>query len=152
MRIHLMRACKPSLLCFNHAERGARRDPNAHPPRRQRWYFRIEYKSTAIGLKDGKITLSNGKGNEPLVLEWPWGLPKTVVIRWTGTQYEAVATYQVEVPTKPSGSKIAGIDLGEIHIAVSHDGTETHLLNGRLLRSKRQYQNKLKEHLFKEDR
>lgn len=124
-------------------------DPNAHPPRRRRWYFRIEYKSTAIRLIDGKLTLSNGKGNEPLVLEWPWERPKTVVIRWTGTQYEAVATYQVEVHTKPSGSKIAGIDLGEIHLAVSHDGTETHLLNGRLLRSKRQYQNKLKEHLSK---
>jgi hypothetical protein len=34
----------------------------------------------------------------------------------------------------------AGIDLGEIHPAVSHDGERTHILNGRLLRSKRQYQ------------
>src|SRR5712692_8667242 len=33
------------------------------------------------------------------------------------------------------------------HMAVSHDGTETHILNGRLLRSKRQYQNKLKAEL-----
>ena len=32
-------------------------------------------------------------------------------------------------------------------MAVSHDGTETHILNGRLLRSKRQYQNKLKAEL-----
>ena len=43
----------------------------------------------------------------------------------------------------------AGIDPGEIHPAVSHDGKHTHILNGRLLRSKRQYQNKLKEHLCK---
>jgi putative transposase len=124
-------------------------DPDAHPPRRRRYYFRIEYKSSAIRLKDGKLTLSNGKGNAPVVLDWPWELPKTVVIRWTGTQYEAVATYQMEVPAGPVGTKTAGLDLGEIHIAVSHDGTETHILNGRYLRAKRQYQNKLKQHLSK---
>ena len=124
-------------------------DPTAHPPRRRRWYFRIEYKHTALCLKDGKLTLSNGKGNAPVVLDWPWELPKTVVIRWTGTQYEAVATYQVEARAKPIGAKSAGIDLGEIHIAASHDGTHTHLVNGRYLRAKRQYQNKLKEHLSK---
>jgi putative transposase len=32
-------------------------------------------------------------------------------------------------------------------MAVSHDGEQTHILNGRLLRSKRQYQNKLKAKL-----
>ena len=32
-------------------------------------------------------------------------------------------------------------------MAVSHDGEHTHILNGRLLRSKRQYQNKLKARL-----
>jgi putative transposase len=36
-----------------------------------------------------------------------------------------------------------GIDLGEVHPAVSSDGQRAHLLNGRLLRSKRQYRNKL---------
>ncbi len=36
-----------------------------------------------------------------------------------------------------------GIDLGEVHPAVSCDGERAHLLNGRLLRSKRQYRNKL---------
>jgi putative transposase len=43
--------------------------------------------------------------------------------------------------------RVAGIDLGEVHMAVSHDGAATHILNGRLLRSKRQYQNKLKAKL-----
>jgi putative transposase len=42
---------------------------------------------------------------------------------------------------------VAAIDLGEIHLAVSHDGEKTHILNGRLLRSKRRYQNKLKAEL-----
>ena len=126
-------------------------DPNAHPPRRRRWYFRIEYKSTALRHKDGQLILSNGKGNAPLVLAWPWKLPRTVVIRWTGQEYEAIATYHVQMVVQPClplmEERVAGIDLGEVHMAVSHDGTATHILNGRLLRSKRQYQNKLKAKL-----
>src|SRR3989442_11727280 len=33
------------------------------------------------------------------------------------------------------------------HLAVAHDGEQTSILNGRLLRSKRQYQNKVKAKL-----
>ena len=125
-------------------------DPNAHPPRRRRWYFRIEYKSQAIKLENGELRLSNGRGNDPLIIPWKWEKPKTVVIHWTGTQYEAIATYKLEKPeATPIGSEVAGIDLGEVHIAVSHDGENTHILNGRLLRSKRQYRNKLIKHLNK---
>lgn len=119
-------------------------DPDAHPPRRRKWYFRIEYKRSAMKLADGKLRLSNGRGNEPLVLNWLWELPNTVVIHWTGTQYEAIATYEQDQPDAgPTGNKVAGIDLGEVHMAVSHDGEQTHILNGRHLRSIRQYRNKL---------
>lgn len=119
-------------------------DPTAKPPRKRKWYFRIEYKRTAMSLKDGILKLSNGRGNAHLVLEWSWELPQTVVIHWTGTEYEAIATYkQEEAQASPIGTKVTGIDLGEIHMAVSHDGEHTHILNGRLLRSKRQYRNKL---------
>jgi len=134
-------------------------DPNAKPPRRRKWYFKVEYKRSAMTLKDGQLRFSNGRGNDPLVLAWPWELPQTVVIRWTGQQYEAIATYQVDGPLRPAmpepdveqrrAKQVVGIDLGEVHMAVSHDGTHTHILNGRRLRAKRQYQNKLKEHLSK---
>ena len=124
-------------------------DPTARPPHKRKWYFRIEYKRSAMSLKDGVLRLSNGKGNQPLVLDWPWILPQAVVVRWTGTQYEAIATYKAEAVMQPQGDKVAGIDLGEIHMAVSHDGASTHILNGRLLRSRRQYRNKLIEHLDK---
>ena len=123
-------------------------DPNAKPPHKRKWYFRIEYKCSAMQLAEGKLRLSNGKGNEPLVLEWPWDLPQTVVIHWTGVQYEAIATYLQERPHGPfPEGEFAGIDLGEIHMAVSHDGQQTHLLNGRYLRSKVQYRNKLQAKL-----
>jgi putative transposase len=123
-------------------------DPDAKPPRKRKRYFRIEYKCSAMSLKDGLLRLSNGKGNEPLVLDWHWELPQTVVIHWTGNEYEAIATYQQERPYGPfPAGKVAGIDLGEVHMAVSHDGEHTHLLNGRYLRSKRQYRNKLQADL-----
>lgn len=131
-------------------ERKKLEDTDAHPPRRRKWYFRVEYKRSAMNLKNGQLRLSNGKVNDPLVLEWPWELPQTVVIHWTGIQYEAIATYRMEeTGARPMGGEIAGIDLGEVHIAVSHHGTSTHILNGRLLRATLQYQNKLKEHLSK---
>ena len=150
LHAHTADACVESFFASlkSWRERKKAGDPDAHPPRRRKWYFRIEYKRSAMSLKDGKLRLSNGKGNEPLVLEWPWELPKTVVIHWTGTRYEAIATYkQAEPIDRPQGERVAGVDLGEIHMAVSHDGTETHILNGRLLRSKVQYRNKLQAEL-----
>jgi putative transposase len=128
-------------------ERKKAGDPYAKPPHKRKWYFRIEYKRSAMTLSDGKLRLSNGKGNGPLVLAWPWELPTTVVIHWTGTQYEAIATYKEDLQVQPRGDKVAGIDLGEVHMAVSHDGVETSILNGRLLRSKVQYRNKLQAEL-----
>jgi putative transposase len=129
-------------------ERKKAGEPDAKPPRKRKWYFRIEYKRSAMVRKFGVLRLSNGRGNEPLVLNWPWELPVTVVIHWTGTQYEAIATYEQQRAYGPFPvGKVAGIDLGEVHMAVSHDGERTSILNGRLLRSKRQYQNKLKARL-----
>lgn len=135
-------------------------DPTAKPPHRRTWYFRVEYKRSAMRLQEGQLRLSNGRDNAPLLLEWPWDLPKTVVVRWNGTQYEALATYQLCGPDLPEDffpdtleerrrRHVAGLDLGEVQMAVSHDGERTHILNGRLLRAKKQYQNKLKEHLSK---
>jgi len=42
------------------------------------------------------------------------------------------------------GAKVVGVDLGEIHPAVAHDGERTIVMNGRYLRSVRRYQNKTK--------
>jgi putative transposase len=145
LHAHTSDACVQSFFAALKSWREHRKtDPKAKPPRKRKWYFRIEYKSTAIRRKDDVLTLSNGRGNAPLVLDWPWETPKTVVIHWTGTEYEAIATYKQEATqVQPTGNKVAGIDLGEIHMAVAHDGEQTSILNGRLLRSKRQYRNKL---------
>ena len=125
-------------------ERKKQGDPEAKPPRRRKRYFRVEYKRSAMKLSEGMLRLSNGKGNAPLLLKWEWGLPNTVVITWTGTQYEAIATYEESACYGPfPAGKTAGVDLGEVHMAVAYDGEATHILNGRLLRAKVQYRYKL---------
>jgi putative transposase len=125
-------------------------DPNARPPRRRRYYYKIQWKASAIKVVNGKLRLSNGKGNEPLVIPWAWDTPVWVEIGWDGRQYELRACYKLsdarpKEERKESG--VAGVDLGEIHLAVAHDGENTYIANGRLLRSKRRYQNKLKSTL-----
>jgi putative transposase len=149
LHAHTADACVQAFFAAMNSWRKRRKDdPGAKPPHKRKWYFRIEYKRSAMLLQDGHLRLSNGKGNAPLVLPWPWDLPQTAVIRWTGSEYEAIATY-AEAPVYgpfPPG-KVAGIDLGEVHMAAAHDGAETHILNGRLLRSKVQYRNKLQAKL-----
>jgi putative transposase len=145
LHAHTADACVQAFFAALKSWRERRKDdPDAKPPRRRKRFFRIEYKRSAMSLADGVLRLSNGKGNTPLVLPWPWELPQTVVIHWTGAEYEAIATY-AEPPLYgpfPPG-EVAGIDLGEVHLAAAHDGRDTSILNGRLLRSKVQYRNKL---------
>ena len=122
-------------------------DPDARPPRRRRRYFKVQWKSSAIRLRDGELILSNGRGNEPLRVPWRWELPRLVEMGWDGRQYELRATYVEPVQSTVLGAEVAGVDLGEVHLAVAHDGKHCIIANGRFLRSKRRYQNKLKAQL-----
>ncbi|WP_026102356.1 RNA-guided endonuclease TnpB family protein [Pleurocapsa sp. PCC 7319] len=124
-------------------------DPNSRPPRRRRWYYKLTWKSSAIKLKDGKLRLSNGKGNQPLIVNWCWDKPKQVELGWNkGNKcYELRACYSEPKVRLVKNGRVSGCDLGEIHPMVFTDGVDTDILNGRLLRSKRQYQNKLKAKL-----
>lgn len=121
-----------------------RTDPQAKPPYRRRRYFRVQWKSSAIRVRDGKLILSNGRGNAPLIIPWPWEAPVQIELGWAGTAYELRAVYARPAAEPIAEGETAGIDLGEIHLAVVHDGTQTTIYNGRELRAKRQYQNKLK--------
>ena len=88
------------------------------------------------------------------MVPWRWETPTLVELGWTGTRYELRAVYvrdQSATDAQPQGQassgKVAGVDLGEVHLAVVHDGERTTIYNGRALRAKRQYQNKLKAKL-----
>lgn len=121
-------------------------DPNSKPPRRRKWFYKLTWKSSAIKTKDGFLRLSNGKGNKPLILDWQWEKPRQIELGWNKASkcYELRACYvsdQVEIVRE---GETSGCDLGEIHPMVFSNGVDTDIFNGRLLRSKRQYQNKLK--------
>jgi len=119
-------------------------DHDAKPPHKRHHYYKVQWKNSAIRLKDGVIRLSNGKGNSPLIVAWQWELPKMVELGWNGVGYELRATYTIDATAEPLGTGTAGVDLGEIHLAVTHDGEECHIYNGRYLRSVKRYQNKKK--------
>ena len=145
-------------------------DLNSKPPRRRKWYYKLIWKSAAIKVKNGKLRLSNGKGNKPLIVHWHWDKPKQVELGWNKASkcYELRAIYSQpmaqlitegaectpqnrdsDLKSESVGGGVSGCDLGEIHPMVFSDGVDTDIINGRLLRSKRQYQNKLKAKLSK---
>ena len=119
-------------------------DPEAKPPRRRRRFFKLIWKSSAIRVRSGWLILSNGKDNVSLNIPWKWDLPKQVEIGWDGGQYELRAVYDQQIDNQIIGIETAGVDLGEIHPATTFDGREAVIYNGRLLRSKKRYQNKVK--------
>jgi hypothetical protein len=82
-------------------------DPNAQPPGRRRRYFKVIWKSSAPKVQDGKLYLSDGKGNLPVVIPWAWGTPVQVEIGWDGKQYELRACYDLSQDEPVAGSIIA---------------------------------------------
>ena len=71
LHAHTADACVQAFFASLKSWRTRRKsDPSAAPPWKRKWYFRIEYKSSALHHNDGVLTLSNGKGNAPLVLKW----------------------------------------------------------------------------------
>ena len=121
-------------------------NPDAHPPRRRRWFHAIPFKESAISLKNGILKLSTGKGNEPVTMPWKYAKPKFCEISFNGKAYVLNATYVINTQNQVTGTDTAGIDLGEIHIAVVATEKGVIIANGRVLRSKRRYQNKVKAH------
>jgi putative transposase len=127
-----------------------KKDKQARMPKHRKWYFILPYKASAIKLKDSKLILSNGKGNSPLVFDWRFPQPDFVRISFDGKNYVVNATYTIESAEPVQNGIVAGIDLGEIHIAVANIADKnckqfkTIIVNGRELRSKRRYQNKVK--------
>jgi putative transposase len=119
------------------------------PPYKQKRHFKVQWKSSAIKLRDdGVLRLSNGRGTDPVLIDWPSDKePKRVEIGWDGNQYELRCQYKVEEDEEPNGDKTAGIDIGEIHLAAVYAEDETWTVNGRELRSLRRQQNRTKARL-----
>jgi putative transposase len=119
-------------------------DSEAKYPKRRKWFYKITWKSSAIRVKNGKLILSNGKSNQPLEIEWQWDKPHRVEIGWKKSGgYQLRATYSLEPEQKVLGEKVAGLDLGDLRSATVHDGENTWIYSGRLLRSLVRYRHKI---------
>jgi putative transposase len=130
-------------------KRKSRNYEGLRPPYKQKRYFKVQWKSSAIRLRDdGVLRLSNGRGNDPVLIDWPSEKePKRVEIGWDGSQYELRCQYKVEEHEGPKGTKTAGIDIGEIHLAAVYTGDESWTVSGRELRGLRRQQNRTKARL-----
>jgi transposase, IS605 OrfB family, central region len=125
------------------------------PPYKQKQYFKIQWKSSAIKLRDdGVLRLSNGRGSDPVLIDWPSEAvasgqePKRVEIGWDGDQYELRCQYKVKEEEEAKGQKKVGVDPGERHLAtVFIDGEENLSVHGGRLRSLRRQHNRTKARL-----
>ena len=130
-------------------------DKTAKPPHKSKRFQTTTWKKAAIHFKEtlfGKeVVLSNGRGNPSLQIPLPksFDFSKTENIAilnlvYTHGQYELHFVYNTE---KPDISKVSdgvvGVDIGEIHPIVSHDGQHTLIFNGRYIRSLYRLRNKV---------
>ena len=120
------------------------------PPYKQKQFYKAQWNYTGIRVEDGRLRLSNGR--DPIWIDWPHeAVPVAIEIGWDGEQYEMRAKYKGEEAAKlcrtgePLGSKVAGLDIGEIYLATVSDGEHTLCMSGRQLKSLRSLQNSEKE-------
>ncbi|WP_263819741.1 transposase [Salinibacter sp.] len=113
------------------------------PPYKQKRDFKVQWKASATRLRDdGVLRLSNGRGNKPVLIDWPSGKePKRVEIEEDGDQYALRAQHNVEEDEEPKGSTKGGVGFGEKHLATVYveGGEDTSVHGGRLRSLRRQH-------------
>ncbi|WP_263840397.1 hypothetical protein [Salinibacter sp.] len=115
------------------------------PPYKQKRNFKVQWKASATRLRDdGVLRLSNGRGNKPVLIDWPSGKePKRVEIEEDGDQYELRAQHNVEEDEELKGSTKGGVSFGEKHLATVYvEGGEDISVHGGRLRSLRRQHNR----------
>ena len=92
----------------------------------------------------------NGRGNPPLQIPLPksfnLSLTANIVIVnlvYTHGEYELHFVYNTEKTDASKADGVVGVDIGEIHPIVSHDGQNTLIFNGRYIRSLYRLRNKV---------
>ena len=129
-------------------------DTTSKPPHKPKNFQTTIWKKSAIRFKEtllGKLViLSNGRGNLPLEIPLPesFDFSKTeniaiVNLVYTHGQYELHFVYNTEKPEVSKADGVVGVDIGEIHPIVSHDGQHTTIFNGRYIRSLYRLRNKV---------
>jgi putative transposase len=124
---------------------------NKYPHKRKKWRTTI-WKNTGIDKDDGRLILKLARGHPPILILLPETLQKLPPEAFLEARlvWDRVALHYFwhlviedgEAPKQPSGTNVAGVDLGEIHPATVSDGEESVVFSVRQLRSLAQYGNK----------
>jgi putative transposase len=125
-------------------------DPNVRYPYHSKKYQTVTWKEESIHWLDhGRMLLSNGKNNQPLILPVPAEYMdvdlRKAELTWRVDHYELCLTIDtglVNPPPKEIG-QTAGVDLGEVNIAaVVTEAGDAIVVSGRALRSVKRLRNK----------
>jgi len=110
------------------------------------------WKSSAIHIKGKQLVLSNGRGNNPLVVPLPPTLmdflqrvpmkPAKLVWDSKNERYYIHLSVEVDGRSFESNEKVVAVDLGVIHPIAAFDGEEVRIWNGGELNAKIQYRHK----------
>ena len=129
-------------------------DTTAKPPYKYKRFQTTTWKKSAIRFKETSrghvVVLSNGRGTPPLQIPLPklFNLSLTpnitiVNLVYMHGHYELHFVYTAEKVGISEADGVVGIDIGEIHPIVSHDGQDTRIFNGRYIRSLYRLRNKV---------
>ncbi len=125
-----------------------------HPNKRKN-YMPTRFKKSAIRFVRGtffekRVQLSLAKGQPKIDIPLPsnYDMSKashiaTIDLCYNYGQWTLHFSYKYETETTATGEEVVGVDIGEIHPIVSHDGQDTHIYNGRYIRSLYRLRNKV---------
>ena len=126
-------------------------DRKGNPPKRcDKTYNVLRWTYQGVMLRDdGVLRLSTKRGEDSILIDWPVDTePRTVEIGKRPGGFVVRAQYEAELIDRTTGNKVAGIDLGEKHLAAVFTGDRgAFTISGGELRALRHYQNKLKAKL-----
>ena len=126
------------------------------PPNKRKNYLTTRFKKAAIRFVDGnpvfgkRVDLSLAKGEPKIEIPLPsnFDMSKaehiaTIDLCYNYRQWTLHFSYKYESETTETGQEVVGVDIGEIHPIVSHDGQDNYIYNGRYIRSLYRYRNKV---------
>ncbi len=120
-------------------------------PHRPKPYQTVVWKDQAIQVQAGHLRLSNGAKRAPLLVPLPAEYQdadlRKAELTWRADHYELCLTIDTGVlspPPQPGDEVVAGVDLGEVHIAaITTTRRHTLVISGRRLRACKQGRNRV---------
>ena len=125
------------------------------PPNKRKNYLTTRWKKSAIRFVESslfgkrvKLSMAQGQPKIDIPLPKNFDMSKaehiaTIDLCYNYGQWTLHFSYKYETETTETGQEVVGVDIGEIHPIVSHDGQDTHIYNGRYIRSLYRYRNKV---------